>query len=304
MRWGGGRVISLTAFSRRNRRTSDGRPSALPVTGLVLLVTALVLPLGSTPAAAHTRPAFAVGIQPAVQSISAGATANWVISIQNKGSVPLTGVSVSDPLAPACSKAFPGSLAPGAREPSYRCSKVDVRTKLVNKVRARAANPLGDSDVRFWGGSAKAEVEIVGLDVGLSCSTPVRAEKALACDYIVSVPFGYDTVTFYENQTEEQVESAGGRVTGPADLLASAPQHPMNGASCGSSSQLCTIGAGASIDFGPVSFYKVQAGDYQLPNHLLFSLFDVPWSAICDGGKAQCPGANEVSAASTVEPPR
>jgi hypothetical protein len=293
-------MTMTTELSPQAFRENTAR--AVSVTGLVLLVTALVIPLRATPAGAHTRPAIA--IEPATQSIAVGADANWVIAVSNTGSATLSHVRVIDPLAPACAKTFSGTLAPGAREPSYRCEKADVQSKFVNRVRVRA-NLSGTSNrpfVRFWGGSSRAEVEIVGFDVGISCVTPIRVGSALACQYVVSVPDGYDPVNFYEYQAKAKVLSATGTVSGGPNLLAAAPQNATDGAFCGSSSELCILQPGSSITFGPVSYYTVQAGDYQLSHHLLTSLFSVPWSATCDAGEAQCPGADEVSADSAVRP--
>jgi len=229
-----------------------------------------------------------------------GDTAKWVISVRNKGSAPLTHVSVTDPGVPACAKTFPGSLAPGAREPSYPCSKADVDKKFVNRARVRGRSS-GKAHVRFWGGSASAKVEIIGLDVAMWCTSPVRVGAALACQYLAYVPDGDDPVNFHEDQAQSQVESAGGQVTSPPDLLASAPQDPAGGAFCGSSSHLCFLPPGSSIGFGPVSFYTVQAGDYRLPDHLLISSFNVPWSASCENGTAQCSGSSEAGSASAVK---
>jgi hypothetical protein len=295
-------MTMTTELSPHEHRPRESTARAVAVTGVVLLVAALVIPLRATPAGAHTRPA--IGIAPATQSIAVGADANWVISVSNTGPATLSNVRVIDPRVPACAKTFSGTLAPGAREPSYRCAKADVQSKFVNRVRVRA-DSSGKSQrplVRFWGGPSSAAVEIVGFDVGISCVTPIRVGSALACQYVVSVPDGDDPVNFYEDQAKAKVLSAGGTVSAGPNLLAGAPQDATDGAFCGSSSELCILQPGSSIVFGPVSYYTVQAGDYQLSQHLLTSLFYVPWSATCDAGEAQCPGADEVSADSAVKP--
>jgi uncharacterized repeat protein (TIGR01451 family) len=79
----------------------------------------------------------------ATTTIPSGGTAYWKITVTNTGQAPLTGVTVSDPLAPSCGTAA-GSfdLAVGASMSVY-CSNANVTTAITNVATASYPQPNG-----------------------------------------------------------------------------------------------------------------------------------------------------------------
>ena len=96
------------------------------------------------------NPSIAITKDPATQTILSGGTATWNIVVTNTGDVPLTNVNVSDPLAADCVKLFVGTLAPGASEALYTCTKASVTADFTNVATAHGTPPVGgevtDSD--------------------------------------------------------------------------------------------------------------------------------------------------------------
>ena len=75
-------------------------------------------------------------------SVPRGQQVEWTMTVRNTGSVPLTGVAVSDALAPSCARADLGTLAAGAST-SYTCaSTVNAGFTNAASVTGRAPNNL------------------------------------------------------------------------------------------------------------------------------------------------------------------
>lgn len=77
-------------------------------------------------------PAIEVQKTPDTQSVVSGSTVTFTINVSNTGNVPLTGVSVSDPLAPNCVRAYLGTLEPGASITAYTCTVSNVTEGFTN----------------------------------------------------------------------------------------------------------------------------------------------------------------------------
>jgi uncharacterized repeat protein (TIGR01451 family) len=88
-------------------------------------------------------PSIGITKLPATQSVASGGTATWTIVVTNTGNVPLTGVNVTDALAPLCDATFTGTLAVGASETGYSCSLADVTTGFTNIAVATGTPPVG-----------------------------------------------------------------------------------------------------------------------------------------------------------------
>ena len=88
-------------------------------------------------------PGISITKMPATQTILAGGTATWTIVVKNTGSVPLTNVTVADPIAPLCDDTFPGTLAPGDSETGYSCSLTGQTADFTNKATATGTPPIG-----------------------------------------------------------------------------------------------------------------------------------------------------------------
>ena len=86
--------------------------------GLVVLVLASGLFVAPVTTQAQTA-SVAIDKIPDMQEVAAGSTASFSIVVVNTGEVDLGGLSVADPLVPACNNSIP-SLAPGASV-SYSC---------------------------------------------------------------------------------------------------------------------------------------------------------------------------------------
>ena len=89
-----------------------------------------------------TAPALTVRKLPLTQTIAGGATATFLIAIENSGNVPLTDVAVADPLAPNCST-NDLSLAVGATI-AYACQVENVAADLHNVATATARSPISE----------------------------------------------------------------------------------------------------------------------------------------------------------------
>jgi hypothetical protein len=262
---------------------------------LAIPTSFLTVTVSGSSASAHTRSAVAITTVPSVEAISADATANWVITVTNVGPVPLKNVSVADPVAHTCSTHFAGTLAPGMSETTYRCSRPDSKAGFTQTATAHATGTGGSGPASA---SSVATVEIVGLNVGYSCLTPVFIGQSLACQYFLSVPIGYDTVTF-DNIISEIFGYDGAFISG--NLLPEAIVDLKGGASCTPTMSSCTLPGGSSLSVEPISFYDVEPDDYLLTNHFLDSDWSLNWTALCDDDTAQCQGLNQVEFVTTVE---
>jgi uncharacterized repeat protein (TIGR01451 family) len=92
-------------------------------------------------------PSIAILKEPKSQSVAAGGTATFTITVTNTGNVTLTDVTVVDPLAPNCNRTkanIPGlaSMAPGAKV-SYTCTRPNVTAAFDNVATATGTPPVG-----------------------------------------------------------------------------------------------------------------------------------------------------------------
>ncbi|MBP2475726.1 putative repeat protein (TIGR01451 family)/LPXTG-motif cell wall-anchored protein [Crossiella equi] len=71
-----------------------------------------------------------------------GQEAQFTVVVTNTGDVPLTGVVLSDPVAPGCSVTV-GDLAPGQSSQPVRCAVTMREGDVVNTVRATGTDPTG-----------------------------------------------------------------------------------------------------------------------------------------------------------------
>jgi uncharacterized repeat protein (TIGR01451 family) len=99
------------------------------------------------PPSSPQNPAISITKNPKSQTISSGATANFVIVVTNTGNVTLTNVNVTDPLSPDCSKTSAqisalASMAPGAGI-TYNCSLQNVSASFTNVATATGTPPSG-----------------------------------------------------------------------------------------------------------------------------------------------------------------
>ncbi len=103
---------------------------------------------------------------PAIQSIATGGTAEWTIRVTNTSRVVLTDVTVSDPLAPDCSRNV-GDLGALAFF-SYTCTLSGVTTDLTNVATVTASDGIGTV-----GATASADVVVgaAGLEISKTPDT-------------------------------------------------------------------------------------------------------------------------------------
>ena len=78
-------------------------------------------------------------------TLARGAAATFRLGVTNTGQVPLVDLVITDPRAPACSRTFPGPLAPAASTPPWTCtgSVLSASTTFAATVIAR---PVGGLD--------------------------------------------------------------------------------------------------------------------------------------------------------------
>jgi uncharacterized repeat protein (TIGR01451 family) len=106
--------------------------------------TAACEPLTVTPAPA---PGIAIVKNPKSQSIAAGGTARFSITVTNTGNTVLTNVTVSDPRSPNCKRTAAqipalASMVPGAHV-TYTCTRANVRSSFANVATAAGTPPSG-----------------------------------------------------------------------------------------------------------------------------------------------------------------
>ena len=93
-------------------------------------------------------PAITIAKTPDLQSVVINGTATFTITVANTGDVDLTGVTVTDPLAPACDTTV-GDLAVGESS-SFTCSLAGVTADFTNTATVSGVDPIGgnvsDSD--------------------------------------------------------------------------------------------------------------------------------------------------------------
>ena len=98
----------------------------------------------TNPAHSGCRPGVAITKSPDPQTVVSGGTATWTIKVTNTGQIPLTGVTVSDPLAPACDRVI-GDLAVGASR-EYTCTLANVTAAFTNKATVTTTQGVTDDD--------------------------------------------------------------------------------------------------------------------------------------------------------------
>ncbi len=86
-------------------------------------------------------PSIEIIKDPANQSIVAGNTASFSITVSNTGDADLVNVAVADPLAPGCNQ-FIGNLAAGGST-TYSCDITNVTSSFVNVASVTGEDPIG-----------------------------------------------------------------------------------------------------------------------------------------------------------------
>jgi hypothetical protein len=112
-------------------------------------------------------PQLEVTKTPDSAEIDSGETVSFTITIRNPNEFEVTGITVSDPSTPSCSRTI-ASLAPGAVE-TFTCTTDVLTTTLTNTVTANGSSTFGATE-----GSATATVRV------RQQSIPVLGHSAVA----------------------------------------------------------------------------------------------------------------------------
>jgi uncharacterized repeat protein (TIGR01451 family) len=92
---------------------------------------------------ARARPSSDPGITIIKNAVGLGrSVATFRITVENSGNVTLHGVTVTDPVAPRCSREL-DTMAPGTTK-TYICTRPDVKADLTNFARAVGLSPTGE----------------------------------------------------------------------------------------------------------------------------------------------------------------
>ena len=132
---------AVTTYTCTAVAGSAGVTNVAKVTGTPAIGPVVSAEASATYVVVH--PAISILKSTTTPVVRKGSTVTFTITVTNTGDVPLTGVTVSDPLAPACAKAI-GTLAPGASAVST-CGLV-VDAALVN-VASVTGKPAIGADV-------------------------------------------------------------------------------------------------------------------------------------------------------------
>jgi uncharacterized repeat protein (TIGR01451 family) len=108
-------------------------PAAKPVKPAKPVTTAKTVKPG--------KPAITIVKSPKTQTIGAGATAAFMITVTNSGKVTLHDVTVTDPLSPNCDRSL-GTLTVAATK-DYTCARPDVKNDFRNVATATGKPPTG-----------------------------------------------------------------------------------------------------------------------------------------------------------------
>lgn len=111
-------------------------------------------------------PTLEIAKTPAVQTVTSGSSANFVIAITNTSDVTLTNVAVSDAQAPNCDRLFTRLLAGSRRQ--YSCSVSNVTDGFINSARVTGVPPVG-------GAIAGVDAAKVRLDQTQTCPASMAA---------------------------------------------------------------------------------------------------------------------------------
>ncbi len=156
--------------------TNGKRPVAVPFEGTTFTVPGI----GDTDRVDCTvtntfaaAPAIAIEKSTATPVVVAGGTVTWTLAVTNTGNTPLTGVTISDPLAPGCS-ALIGDLAPGARREGIICTSANVVQGFTN-----VATVTGNYGARTVTAVARAPVTVTAVPAptpgpGVATRVPTR----------------------------------------------------------------------------------------------------------------------------------
>jgi uncharacterized repeat protein (TIGR01451 family) len=148
----------VSAGAVLNTATAQGTApgASTPITSLPSSVTVPFAALGILKQVCGSEVATACGPDGngpwlSAVEIPAGDSAYWKVTVTNTGDTPLTGVTLSDPLAPGCDTAG-ATLAVGASLSIY-CSSPDISATVLNVATASFAGELPP----FASSSAQAE---------------------------------------------------------------------------------------------------------------------------------------------------
>ena len=101
--------------------------------------------------------------------VRAGDTVTYTITVRNTGDAPITGITVADPITPACAQPV-ANLAPGAFA-SFTCTAT-ISVATTNVATASGKDPLGNT-VTSPPSQASVRVIAPGLSITKAVNTPV-----------------------------------------------------------------------------------------------------------------------------------
>lgn len=173
-----------------------------------------------------------------------------------------------------------------------------------------------------WQALAQEGEAAHGFGLAKGCTETVNVGDPYSCFYLTSntplLDTSGDTLTF--NLIHDVVHASGGDVQSAANLLPTLViESYTGGAQCyagpgqtnpiavgGTGATLCVMPTNSSIQFAPISFYTVVAGDLGLSGQVLSDTATATWVDLCTSGAANCPvGPNtaQTGSSSTVNTP-
>jgi len=136
-------LANVTA-SLTNVATDVGTPPTGPdvtATDSAHVTVAPITPPPPKPPVVETHPAITITKNPKSQTVGLGAPAGWTIEVTNTGDVVLHDVTVTDAMAPGCSRRLGTMPVDGVR--SYLCSRPNTTKDYTNVARVVGTAPNG-----------------------------------------------------------------------------------------------------------------------------------------------------------------
>ncbi len=159
------------------------------------------------------NPSISIAKTPDAQDVLPDGTATFTITVTNTGDVPLTGVTVSDPLSASCNNSIGGMAV--AEVVTYTCTRTNVTGDFTNTASVTGTDPISgtvnDSD------AADVTMIVPGITIEKTTSTPqvvVGGDATFTITVTNSGTAPLDPVVVSDAQAPDCARNLGAMVAG------------------------------------------------------------------------------------------